>query len=139
MKKMWIVVLAMMMIMILSVTAIAEDQPTRNSNYFASYGTAVSAQGGGKILITFTTTATGVASQLGVANWSVERRDAEGNWEAISDVFPGQTGSGFASYTFNRNFIGVPGETYRVKVTFICTMNNGSETKTHTSGRVTAK
>lgn len=138
MKKMWTIVLAMMMIMILSVTALAEELPTRNSNYFACYGTAVSAQGGGKILITFSTTALDVASQLGVANWWVDKKTDEG-WVTVSDIFPGQTGSGFVSYTFNRNFIGVPGETYRVNVMFICTMNNGSETKSHTSGRVTAK
>lgn len=139
MKKMWTVVLAMMMIMILSVTALAEDLPTRNSNYFASYGTVVSAQGGGMILITFSTTALDVASQLGVATWSVERRNAEGYWEDVTGLFPGETGSGFVSYTFNRNFIGVPGETYKVHVTFLCSMNGGVETKSHTSGIVTAK
>jgi hypothetical protein len=44
-----------------------------------------------------------------------------------------------ASYTFGRYFQGVAGETYRIQVTFYCSIGTGSEHKSYTSGRITAK
>lgn len=110
----------------------------RNSAYFVNYGTTLSKQGDGKIKIVFSTHATGVATTLGVASYMVQRRDSSGNWEDCTGTLNGKTASNVGSYTFSKYFYGVAGETYRVQVTFICAMNGGVETKTYTSGRITA-
>lgn len=112
---------------------------TRASNYFTSYGTTMSAPGSGRIAITFRAVGTDICNQIGVANYQVFRQDDDGNWEAVSGLLSGQTGTNVASYTFGRYFQGVAGETYRIQVTFLCTINNSTETKSYTSGRITAK
>ena len=119
--------------------ALAEDAETRASNYFASYGTSLSAPGSGRIGITFKAVGTDICNQIGVASYHVERLDDDGNWENVSGALSGQTGTNVASYTFGRYFQGVAGETYRIQVTFCCTINNSSEYKSYTSGRITAK
>ena len=111
---------------------------TRASNYFSSYGTSGSAIGGGQIYITFRAVGTGICNQIGVANYQVFKETDEG-WVAVSGLLSGQTGTNVASYTFGRYFQGVAGETYRIQVTFCCTINNSSEYKSYTSGRITAK
>lgn len=116
--------------------ALAEN---RASNYFSSYGTSLSAPGGGRIGITFKAVGTDICNQIGVANYMVQKKNDAGNWEDVSGLLSGQTGSNVASYTFGRYFQGVAGETYRVKVTFLCTINNSTETKSYTSGTVTAR
>ena len=110
----------------------------RNSAYFVSYGTTLSKHGDGVIKIVFSTHATGIASTLGVASYEVERLDSAGNWENCSGTLAGKTVSNVGSYTYSRYFYGIAGETYRVNVTFLCAMNGGVETKTYTSGVITA-
>jgi len=119
--------------------ALAEEIIPRSSNYFTSYGTSMSAVGGGRIAITFRAVGTDICNQIGVASYSVERLDDDGNWERVSGLLSGQTGSNVASYSFGRYFQGVAGETYRVVVTFYCAIGDGCEFKAYTSGRVTAK
>lgn len=123
-----------------AVSACAEEaiQP-RDSAYFDSYGTTMSRQGNGTLKITFSTVGTGVCSQLGVATYSVQKQFEDGRWEDVTGLLSGQTGSGVVSYTFSRYFYGVAGETYRVQVTFISAINGGLETKSYTSGKITAK
>ena len=112
---------------------------TRASNYFSSYGTSMTAVGSGRIAITFKAVGTDICNQIGVASYHVERLDDDGNWENVSGALSGQTGTNVASYTFGRYFQGVAGETYRVKVTFCCTIGTSSEYKSYTSGTVTAR
>ena len=116
--------------------AIAE---TRASNYFTSYGTSMSAPGNGLIGITFRAVGTDICNQIGVANYCVQKLNDDGEWVYCSGTLSGQTGTNVASYTFGRYFQGVAGETYRIQVTFLCTINNSTETKSYTSGRITAK
>lgn len=116
--------------------AIAE---TRASNYFSSYGTSMTAVGNGRIAITFKAVGTGICNQIGVANYTVEKLDENGNWYNVSGALSGQTGTNVASYTFGRYFQGVAGETYRIQVTFTCIIGTSGETKSYTSGRITAK
>lgn len=111
---------------------------TRASNYFASYGTSMGTPGGGGINITFKAVGTGICNQIGVANYTVQKQTDAG-WVDISGHLSGQTGSNVASYTFGRYFQGVAGETYRIQVTFMCVINNSGETKSYTSGKITAK
>lgn len=111
---------------------------TRASNYFASYGTTMSAAGGGGINITFKAVGTGICNQIGVANYQVFKETDLG-WVAVSGELSGQTGTNVASYTFGRYFQGVAGETYRIQVTFVCVINNSMETKSYTSGKITAE
>ena len=119
--------------------AIAEDAASRASDYFTSYGTTMSAAGSGGINITFKAVGTGLCNQIGVATYTVEKLNENGGWENVSGALSGQTGTNVASYTFGRYFQGVAGETYRIQVTFCCTINNTSEYKSYTSGRITAK
>lgn len=138
MKKVMSISLAITILLIGVLSYVVAENMQRSSNYFVSYGTAVSHLGGGTLLITFDTTALNIADQLGVATYSVERLDDDGNWEDVSGPLEGQTGSDVVSYTYSRYFFGVVGETYRVQVTFYCAMNGGSEFKSVTSGIVTA-
>ena len=117
-------------------SALAEN---RASNYFASYGTSMSAPGGGLIGVTFKAVGTTICNQIGVANYQIERLNDDGIWVNASGLLSGQTGSNVASYSFGRYFQGVAGETYRVVVTFYCAIGDGCEFKAYTSGRVTAK
>ena len=119
--------------------AIAEDAASRASDYFTSYGTTMSAAGGGGINITFRAVGTTICNQIGVANYQVFKLNDAGNWEAVSVQLSGQTGTNVASYTFGRYFQGVAGETYRIQVTFVCAIGTGMEHKSYTSGRVTAR
>ena len=112
---------------------------TRASNYFTSYGTTMSAPGNGLIGITFRAVGTDICNQIGVATYWVQRLEDNGNWTDVSGQLSGQTGSNVASYTFGRYFQGVAGETYRVKVTFVCSIGTGMEHKSYTSGTVTAR
>ncbi len=119
--------------------ALAEEAAARASNYFASYGTSMSAPGGGGINITFKAVGTDICNQIGVANYTVQKLHDNGVWEDVSGLLSGQTGTNVASYTFGRYFQGVAGETYRIRVTFLCCINNGVETKSYTSGTITAR
>lgn len=118
--------------------ALAEQQ-TRDSAYFTSYGTSMSAPGGGGINITFKAVGTDICNQIGVANYHVQKWHEDGYWIDVSGTLSGQTGTNVASYTFGRYFQGVAGETYRIQVTFTCIIGTSGETKSYTSGRITAK
>lgn len=119
--------------------ALAESPDTRASDYFSSYGTTMSAPGNGAIAITFKAVGTDICNQIGVATYWVQRLEDNGNWTDVSGQLSGQTGTNVASYTFGRYFQGVAGETYRIQVTFLCCIGTGVETKSYTSGRITAK
>lgn len=122
-----------------SLVCFAQEEPTpRNSAYFVSYGTTLSKVGDGVIKIVFSTQATGLATTLGVVNYDVERLDSNGNWVDCAGTLNGKTASNVGSYTFGKYFYGVAGETYRVKVTFVCAMNGGLEHKSYTSPIITA-
>ena len=112
---------------------------TRASNYFSSYGTSMSAPGSGAIAITFKAVGTDICNQIGVASYTVQRLGDDGSWDDVSGLLSGQTGTNVASYTFGRYFQGVAGETYRIQVTFVCCIGTGMESKSYTSGRITAK
>lgn len=112
---------------------------SRASNYFASYGTSMSAAGGGGINITFKAVGTGICNQIGVANYQVLRLRDDGDWVTVSGLLSGQTGTNVASYTYGRYFQGVAGETYRIQVTFCCSIGSGMEHKSYTSGSIKAK
>ena len=99
----------------------------------------MSAPGNGLIGITFRAVGTDICNQIGVASYHVDRLDENGNWVNVSGLLSGQTGTNVASYTFGRYFQGVAGETYRIQVSFLCVINNTSEIKSYTSGRITAK
>lgn len=121
------------------ISCVLAEQQTRDSAYFTSYGTSMSAPGNGLIGITFRAVGTDICNQIGVANYHVEKLNENGGWENVSGALSGQTGTNVASYTFGRYFQGVAGETYRIQVTFTCIINNSGETKSYTSGRITAK
>jgi hypothetical protein len=99
----------------------------------------MSAPGNGLIGITFRAVGTDICNQIGVANYHVEKLNDDGEWVNVSGALSGQTGTNVASYTFGRYFQGVAGETYRIQVTFFCSIGTGSEHKSYTSGRITAK
>lgn len=137
MKKMTALILAIVLLCNSLTVCLAETPGMRSSNYFHSYGTSMRDAGNGVLSITFSCVGMNVCSQLGVATYSVDRLDDDGSWDNVSGLFNGQTGSNVAAYSFGRYFYGVPGETYRLNVTFLCVLNGGVETKAYTSGSIT--
>lgn len=118
----------------------AASAETRDSDYFATYGIALSTPGSGKVNITFSCSAVGTASQLGVSTYSVHRYDEDaGGWLVVSGPHNGSYSYGSSSHSFAKTFQGVAGEKYRVRCTFTCVKNGTSESKTYTSRTVTAK
>lgn len=134
MKRVFALICTVMLLLV-SVSACAVE--TRNSNYFSSYGAALSNRGGGDIKIAFSCDAVGTASQLGVSSFSVYKYDGS-EWDRVSGPHSGSYGYGVSSYSFSRTFHGVAGEKYRVEATFLCTKNGTSETKSYTSGSIVA-
>ena len=118
---------------------------TFSSNYFASYGVAISDNGGHQLHIVFSTVGMGLCDEIGVATFSVQKyvelADGSHAWTDISGSCPGQTGHNTASYSYSLNFQCASGGTYRVRVTFMCTktINGqvGTEFKTVTTGGYT--
>lgn len=139
-----ILTLAFAFLLLLCVGAVASAQSGTgisplDSDYFTRYGTSLAPVGDGDVEITFSCSSVGIASQLGVASYNVQRLDGS-SWTDITGLRTGSTGSNVSTYSFSKLFHGVPGETYRVTCTFICTKSDGtSETKNHTSRSVTAK
>ena len=118
--------------------AVVPDDSIQSSNYFASYGTSLLAQGSGKIYISFSTTAVGVADQIGVANFVVQKLNSIGSWEDVTPWYPGTYGYNTTSHSFARVMQGVKGETYRVVCIFYCIKNGTGESKSYTSLTITA-
>lgn len=139
MKKAISVVLLIMLLCTGLSNAFAEAPGARSSNYFFSYGVSMGDAGGGVLSITFRCVGMGICSQLGVASYTVEKLNDDGEWVNVSGLLDGQTGSNVASYSFGRYFYGVAGETYRLNVTFVCVLNGGMETKSYTSNTITLK
>lgn len=132
------VISLILMAMLLLPTFNACAAEPRDSNYFSSYGTTLSAKGSGDIKITFSCDAVNTASQLGVSEFSVYKYDGS-EWDRVSGPHSGSYGYGVSTYSFSRTFDGVAGEKYRVEATFLCVKNNSAESKNHTSGSIVAK
>lgn len=135
--KRYIAFILAMALLLCSTVAFAtadSEEPSRQSNYFVSYGTSLSAIGGGKIKVTFSCSAVDYATTLGVVNYEVQRKNSSGNWEDVSGWLTGKTGSNVHTYSFSKTINGTAGQTYRVKCTFICAKDGGVEHKSYTSG-----
>lgn len=137
MKRIMVLILVAMLLCI-GVVAFAESNNTRDSNYFSTYAVSLSPTGSGKVNITFSCSAVGTASQLGVSAYRVYRYD-DGSWTLVSGPHSGSYSYGSSSHSFAKTFSGVTGEKYRVSCTFLCTKNGTTETKSYTSRTVTAK
>ena len=146
MKRLVIIVLALCMLIGCFPASAAVNPPdgTFSSNYFISYGAALSDAGGHRLSVTFTTSGMGMCDELGVANYFVQKlvtlEDGSTMWADVTGTLPGSTAYNVPSYTFSILFQGVAGETYRVRATFICqkTFSDGTtstETKSYTSPR----
>lgn len=138
MKRIVTLILVVMMMLCFGSIAFADNDNSRASNYFSSYGITVTPTGSGKVNITFSCSAVGTASQLGVSTYAVQRYD-NGSWTAVTGWLNGSYSYGSSSHSFAKTFNGVKGEKYRVKCTFLCIKNGTTETKSYTSGTVTAK
>ena len=117
-----------------ALAAEADRASTRASDYFASYGMAVTIIGGGRLQLDFSCSSVGMASQLGVASYEVERKNSSGEWVDVTGLLSGSMRNNVVSHSFCKIFYGVPGERYRVKCTFACVKNGSSEYKNYTSG-----
>lgn len=112
-----------------------------SSNYFSSYGVVLGDAGSHQLRITFSTDGMGICDELGVSNFSVDKKitgdDGSTYWANVG-TFSGQTGHNVGSYTYSVLYQGVAGATYRVRATFTCTkiINGvaGTEHKTITTG-----
>jgi hypothetical protein len=135
MKRFIAMILAVSMLLCGSVAfaALPETDGTQASNYFASYGMAVTAIGSGRLQLSFTCSAVGLADQLGVANYQVQKKNSSVEWVDITGFLSGSTKTNTTSHSCSKIFYGVAGETYRVRCTFICVKGGSSETKSYTS------
>ena len=115
MKKILSLILTLTLMCSVFVPSLTAAVEPRDSAYFHSYGTTLAAEDDGIIRITFSATGLQINNSIGVATYFVERLDDDGNWESVTELLSGQTASGVFSYTYSRNFQGVPGETYRVQ------------------------
>ena len=138
MKRMMALILATVLLLCVGAVAHAEENETRASNYFATYGIALSKPGGNKINMTFSCScASGTASQIGVSNYYVQCYDEDNaRWYTVSGPHNGSYSYNASSHSFAKTFQGVAGETYRVKCTFTCSKNGTFESKSYTSRTV---
>ena len=127
MKRILALILVVLSLLCLSSFALAEENDnSRASNYFQSYGVSVTKLGSGKIGFTMSCSCAGTASQLGVSSYRVQKYTDSG-WVTV------------ASFALSKTFNGIAGEKYRVKCTFLCSKSDGTvETKSSTSPSVTA-
>lgn len=137
MKRYLALLLVVLTMVCLGAVAYAEADESvgaRSSNYFSTYGISLSKPGSNKIYITFSCSAVGTASQIGVSNYTIYRYDSDnGYWDLVSGPHDGSYSYNASSHSFAKTFQGVSGEKYRVKCTFLCTKNNTTETKSYTS------
>lgn len=142
MKKLCALILAVAMLLSVStvgLAAVVDPDTPQQSNYFNSYGIVGSTPGNNKIVYTFTCVGVGVCSQLGVANYWVQKRNSNGAWETVTALLPGKCGYNVSTYAFSKNFYGIKNEYYRVQCTFICIKDGSGETKSYTSPAVRCK
>lgn len=141
MKRHVAIILAILLMLSSTVAfaAVGEGDSIQASNYFASYGAALGAMGNGQVQVTFSCSAVGTASELGVANYEIQQKNSSGQWVDISGWLTGETGYNCTSYTFGILILGNPGDVYRVKCTFMCTKNGSTEHKSYTSGSKRAR
>lgn len=138
MKRYLALILVIITLICIGSIAMADEENTRASNYFNSYGITLSKPGSNKINITFSCTAVGTASQIGVSTYSVQRYDEDdGSWTAVTGLLNGSYSYNASSHSFAKTFQGVAGEKYRVKCTFTCSKNGTFESKSYTSRSVT--
>ena len=144
MKRLVIIVLALCMLIGCFSASAAVNPPdgTFSSNYFISYGAALSDAGGHRLSVTFTTSGMGMCDELGVATYQGEKLvtldDGSTMWAGVTGLLTGSTAYNVPSYTFSILFQGVAGETYRVRATFFCQKTfsdgtTGTEHKSYTS------
>lgn len=138
MKRLITLILAVCMFCVSLGAAAFAESVARNSAFFTSYGTTLSKAGGGTIKITFSTDATQVADTLGVSTYSVDELNSDGDWVNKTGLLSGKTASNVGSYTFSKYFNGISGKTYRVNVSFVCTIDGKTEYKNYTSLRIEA-
>lgn len=140
MKRLFVLVLAAALMLCLSASACAAGNTgimPLDSEYFTRYGISLTSLGEGKIEILFSCSSVGIAAQLGVSTYNVERWDGS-NWEDVTGLLTGSTAKNTSAHSFTKLFHGVPGEKYRVTCSFICTKDNSTETKPYTSVSVVA-
>ena len=138
MKRYLALILVIITLICIGSIAMADEDNTRASNYFNSYGITLSKPGSNRINITFSCTAVGTASQIGVSTYSVQCYDEDdAHWYTVSGPHNGSYSYNASSHSFAKTFQGVAGEKYRVKCTFLCTKNGTTETKSYTSRSVT--
>lgn len=109
------------------------------SSYFDSYSVYVSSPSSGKAKFTFNVTATETANTLGVASYSIQKKNSDGSYSTVYTDPTDHFGSGVVSYTYSKTYSGTSGSTYRAVVKFYCKIGSGSATATLTSVSVTAK
>lgn len=138
MKRYLALILVIITLICIGSIAMADEDNTRASNYFNSYGITLSKPGSNKINITFSCTAVGTASQIGVSTYRIQRYEEDNAyWVDVSGPHNGSYSYNASSHSFAKTFQGVAGEKYRVKCTFTCSKDGTFESKSYTSRSVT--
>ena len=136
MKRYLALILVILAMLCIGSVALAEEDNSRASNYFSSYGITLSKPGSAKLNITFSCSAVGTASQIGVSTYSIHRYDEDAGWVVVSGPHNGTYSYNASGHSFAKTFQGVNGETYRVRCTFACVKDGTMESTSYTSRSV---
>lgn len=115
-----------------------EINSTKASNYFASYGAKLIAEGSGKICVAGNVEAMSSMSSIGMAYFRIYKADGTFVTTVIGSTANGMLKSTADSYDGNYTYQAVPGTTYYAVVTFTCRDANGYDTRNYTTNKVTA-
>lgn len=111
------------------------DADVYASRYFRSYTASIKADGGGKLSITGYTLATHSMTKLGATKVVVYE---SGKSSPVGTYTTGWYKSNVISSSFSVTHQGTAGKSYYAVITFYAADQDGHETKTKTSSRVTA-
>lgn len=90
--------------------------------------------------MSFSMGVTGVetSSTLGVSTFQLQKK-VDGKYENVGEEQTGSVGHNVISHSFSRECTVIPGQIYRVRVTFVCENSNGYKAQTYYSSSKEAK
>lgn len=129
-------------IMLLGITGTVSAIELRASQNLRSYHVGLSAKGNGQMLITYDVSGVREQDKIGVESIEIEHKTSPNSAWTYYDTLYGSTHPDFYAYKTDTHegeiyFSGVPGESYRITITFYAEKGATSDTGEKTSLGVT--
>jgi hypothetical protein len=141
MKKLVISVVSAILLISMSAAIPASAGVLRASLYLDDYSAWAAATGGGQVRIDFDVTAVSLANSVGATQIVVQRKNGS-SWTNVQTFNSSSTSGMLASNTLSHcgcvTYSGASGSEYRAVVTVYAKIGSGSDSKTVTTGSVTA-